>query len=87
MEKQYKIYFGCFLMNDGYGFSRFNYNRELIPDYWRSYKENTFVNIIEAYSFRNKTLFVIEHIGISEKCSRPTRLLSRNNVVCNSGQI
>ena len=37
-----KVYF---FTKDGYCFRRFNCNRELISDGWRSYRESTFANI------------------------------------------
>ena len=44
-----------FIMNGVCSFKRFNLNRELIPNCWGGYRENTFANI--QLSFRNKKLF------------------------------
>ena len=35
----------CFLTKAGFGFKRFNCNRELILECWRSYRESMFANI------------------------------------------
>ena len=44
-----------FLTKGGYSFRRINFNRELIPDYWCSYREGSFANI--ELSFGNNILF------------------------------
>ena len=46
VEKQFLTnMFRVCLYKSGYSFRRFNCNRELIPDCWRSYRESTFANI------------------------------------------
>jgi len=45
-----------------YSLRRFNYNRELIPNCWCSYRENTFANI--QHSFWNKQKGEIKHIQL-----------------------
>ena len=46
MESNFEqMYFEFFTTKVGYSFRRFNCNRELIPDCWSSYRENTFANI------------------------------------------
>ena len=55
-------------------FRRFNYNRELIPNCWRSYRESTFANI--KLCFRNINGFEMDDlwvIGILGKCNRLTK--------------
>ena len=45
-------------------YERFNRNRELIPNCWRSHRESTFANI--QFSFRNKRL-------LGNRCSKSPR--------------
>ena len=47
--------FLSFFTRGGYNFKFLNYNRELIPNCWRSYRKSRFVNI--ELSFMNKMLF------------------------------
>ena len=51
VEKQFQINMLLVLFtNDGYSF-RFNCHRELIPDYWRNYRESMFASM--QLRFRN----------------------------------
>ena len=52
VEKQFQTNkFSLFITKGVYIFKRFNRNRELIPQCWRSHRESAFA------SFRNKMLF------------------------------
>ena len=57
-ENNFKEYVLRFFFEGGYSFRRFNCNRELIPDCWRSYREGMLANI--ELSCRNKTCRLFE---------------------------
>ena len=71
MEPQEKPFqTNTFFTKGGYGFRRFNCNRELIPDCWRTYRENTFANT--EISLGTKRCLETDDLRvpeISEKCS------------------
>ena len=53
----------------GYSFRRSHFNRELIPDCWRSNRERTFVNIDLSFLGINRGLKT-DDLKMSEKCNR-----------------
>ena len=65
-----------FLTKGVYSFRRFNRNRELIPNCWRSDRESTIANT--EINFRNTSCLEMDDLCvlvISDKCSRLTKYI------------